>query len=191
MPRQWERRRIGLRAFVRSSGFYSKHPWALAQDAADVWAEIWPDVGPRIEHVLATGEATWDEGLLLFLERSRFAKETYHTFSYRPVHDDHGAIAGMFCVVTEETDRVIAARRLDLLQRLGGQLAATQTTDDVWRALERSLADDARDLPFTLTYVLQSDDEGSPWRPPRPCPVITCWHGPRSNLATRCGTSGR
>jgi hypothetical protein len=24
-----------------------------------------PDIGPRIDHVLATGEATWDEGLLL------------------------------------------------------------------------------------------------------------------------------
>jgi hypothetical protein len=26
---------------------------------------VGPDIGPRIEHVLKTGEATWDEGLLL------------------------------------------------------------------------------------------------------------------------------
>ncbi|HEY7058697.1 MAG TPA: hypothetical protein VH458_19330, partial [Vicinamibacterales bacterium] len=58
-----------------------KHPWALGRPAREVWAEIWPDIGPRIEHVLATGEATWDEGLLLFLERSGFPEETYHTFS--------------------------------------------------------------------------------------------------------------
>ena len=38
----------------------------------------------------ATGEATWDEGLLLFLERSGFPEETYHTFSYSPLHDDDG-----------------------------------------------------------------------------------------------------
>jgi hypothetical protein len=45
-----------------------------------------PDIGPRIDHVLATGEATWDEGLPLFLERSGFSEETYHTFSYAPLH---------------------------------------------------------------------------------------------------------
>ena len=33
----------------------------------------------------ATGEATWDEALLLFLERSGYPEETYHTFSYSPL----------------------------------------------------------------------------------------------------------
>ncbi|HEY7171101.1 MAG TPA: ATP-binding protein [Vicinamibacterales bacterium] len=134
-----------------------KHPWALGKQASEVWAEIWPDIGPRIQHVLATGEATWDEGLQLFLERSGFPEETYHTFSYSPLHQDEGAIAGMFCVVTEETDRVIGERRMHLLRELGAHLTSCQTVDDVWRALERSLADDARDLPFTLTYVMDAD----------------------------------
>jgi hypothetical protein len=40
----------------------AKHPWALGKPARQVWAEIWLDIGPRIEHVLASGEATWDEG---------------------------------------------------------------------------------------------------------------------------------
>ena len=34
--------------------------------------------------MLATGEATWDEALLLFLKRSGYPEETYHTFSYSP-----------------------------------------------------------------------------------------------------------
>ncbi len=135
----------------------AKHPWALGKRASEVWAEIWPDIGPRIDHVLTTGEATWDEGLLLFLERSGFPEETYHTFSYSPLHDDNGTIAGMFCVVTEETDRIIGERRLSLLRDLGAQLTGGQTSDDVRRALEKSLAENARDLPFTLTYVLDPD----------------------------------
>ena len=44
-----------------------KHPWALGRPAQEVWAEIWPQIGPRIDRVMATGEATWDERLLLFL----------------------------------------------------------------------------------------------------------------------------
>ncbi len=136
----------------------AKHPWALGKPASKVWAEIWPDIGPRIEHVLATGEATWDEGLLLFLERSGFPEETYHTFSYSPLHHDDGEVGGMFCVVTEETTRVIGERRLGLLRELGTQLAASQTTDRLWAAVERSLATDLRDLPFTLTYLVASGE---------------------------------
>ncbi|MEZ4407375.1 MAG: hypothetical protein R3A52_12980 [Polyangiales bacterium] len=70
-----------------------------------MWAEIWPTIGPRIAHVLSTGEATWDEGLMLFLERSGYPEETYHTFSYSPVPGDAGEISGLFCVVIEETLR--------------------------------------------------------------------------------------
>jgi hypothetical protein len=57
-----------------------KRGWVLGARSDEVWKEIWPDIGPRIQHVLASGQATWDEGLLLFLERSGFPEETYHTF---------------------------------------------------------------------------------------------------------------
>ena len=46
-----------------------KHPWALGRRSQEVWEEIWVDIGPRIEKVLQSCEATWDEALLLFLER--------------------------------------------------------------------------------------------------------------------------
>ena len=32
-----------------------KHPWALGRTAREVWAEIWRDIGPRIERVIETG----------------------------------------------------------------------------------------------------------------------------------------
>jgi hypothetical protein len=51
-----------------------KYPWALGRPAREVWAEIWPDIGPRIGSVLSTGVATWDESLLLFLERSGYVE---------------------------------------------------------------------------------------------------------------------
>jgi len=90
----------------------AKHPWALGRPASEVWAEIWNDIGPRAETVMRTGEGTWDEGLLLFLERNGYPEETYHTFSYSPLPDDRGDVGGMLCVVTEDTDRVIGERRL-------------------------------------------------------------------------------
>ena len=67
-----------------------KAAWALGSRSDKVWGEIWPDIGPRIETVLKSGVATWDERLLLFLERSGYSEETYHTFSYSPLPDDAG-----------------------------------------------------------------------------------------------------
>ena len=95
-----------------------KHPWALGKPAREVWSEIWSDIGPRVQRVLDGGGATWDEALLLFLERSGYREETYHTFSYSPLSGDDGRIMGLLCVVTEETDRVIGERRLSFLRAL-------------------------------------------------------------------------
>ena len=115
-----------------------KYPWALGRPAREVWAEIWPEIGPRIEHVLQTGEATWDQSLLLFLERSGYEEESYHTFSYSPAYDDDGAIAGMLCVVTEETERVIGERRIATLRDLNSVSTAAVDEHGVPRGLCRA-----------------------------------------------------
>ncbi len=134
-----------------------KHPWALGRPAHEVWREIWNDIGPRIETVLQTGTATWDEALLLFLERSGYREETYHTFSYSPLSGDDGRITGMLCVVTEETDRIIGERRLSFLRSLATALSGAIAETDVLSAIEDGLAQNQRDLPFTLTYLFDKD----------------------------------
>ncbi|MGZ4590389.1 MAG: SpoIIE family protein phosphatase [Actinomycetes bacterium] len=135
----------------------SKYPWALGRPASEVWAEIWPDIGPRIETVMRTGKATWDEALLLFLERSGYPEETYHTFSYSPLTDDAGRVVGMLCVVSEETDRVIGERRMTILRDLGSDPTAIRTEDEVFAAVARHLGAEKRSLPFTVTYVFDGE----------------------------------
>ena len=134
----------------------AKHDWALGSPAREVWSEIWDVIGPRIENVVRTGQSTWDEGLLLFLERNGYPEETHHTFSYSPLSDDTGAIRGHLCVVTEETERLIGERRLALLQALAARLSASAETDAL-RSIEESLAAEARDIPFSLTYFFEED----------------------------------
>jgi PAS domain S-box-containing protein len=129
-----------------------KQSWALGSTAQKVWEEIWPDIGPRIDHVLKTGEATWDEGLLLFLQRSGYSEETYHTFSYSPLSDDAGNVAGMLCVVTEETERVIGERRMKVLRDLAAELSGSNTEAEIFAAAERCLGRARHDFPFALSY---------------------------------------
>ncbi|MFF8638108.1 SpoIIE family protein phosphatase [Streptomyces pilosus] len=135
----------------------AKYPWALGRPASQVWREIWDDIGPRIDTVMTTGEATWDEGLLLFLERSGYTEESYHTFSYSPLRDDTGTVVGMLCVVSEETERVIGERRMATLRDLGSDPSVVRTEQEVLAFTDRQLDRNGRDLPFTLTYLLQSD----------------------------------
>jgi signal transduction histidine kinase/DNA-binding response OmpR family regulator len=134
-----------------------KREWVIGSRSDLVWAEIWPDIGPRIQHVLATGEATWDEALLLYLERKGFTEETYHTFSYSPLADDEGATTGMLCVVAEVTERVIGERQLSVLRDLGTTLAASSTRAEVMAGFTACLSAGARDLPFALVYLAGRD----------------------------------
>jgi signal transduction histidine kinase/DNA-binding response OmpR family regulator/serine phosphatase RsbU (regulator of sigma subunit) len=139
-----------------------KYPWALGRPASDVWAEIWPEIGPRIGTVISTGVATWDEALQLFLVRSGYTEETYHTFSYSPLTDDTGAIAGMLCVVSEDTDRVIGERRMATLRDLGsdfGEDPAGTSEAAVFDTAARHLGGRPDDLPFTLTYIFDDNDD--------------------------------
>jgi PAS domain S-box-containing protein len=135
-----------------------KHPWALGRSAREVWSEIWDDIGPRAESVVRTGQATWDEGLLLFLERRGFPEETYHTFSYSPLPDDQGGVGGMLCVVTEDTERTIGERRLRTLRELAARMTEqTKSAEDACRTATRTLAENRHDLPFLLIYLLDAD----------------------------------
>jgi signal transduction histidine kinase/DNA-binding response OmpR family regulator len=130
-----------------------KHGWALGEPSRCVWAEIWDDIGPRIETVLANGEATWDEALLLLLERNGYREETYHTFSYSPLRNDDGSIAGNLCVVTEDTARVIGERRLRTLRDVAAGLGEAAAEDAIIASVQRSLTNNGHDLPFSLMYL--------------------------------------
>ncbi len=135
-----------------------KYPWALGKPAPEVWREIWPDIGPRIDRVMRTGEATWDESLQLFLERSGYVEETYHTFSYSPLAADDGHIEGMLCVVKEDTEQVISARRMMTLRDLGTRRSELTEAETIASVTEH-LAANPQSLPFTIIY--QFDGAGT------------------------------
>jgi len=133
-----------------------KHRWALGARFDQVWAEIWPVLGPLSDDVLR-GRASYDEDLLLVMQRRGFAEETYFTFAYSPLRA--GDEIGMFCACTETTDRVLAERRLRALRALG-EVSVAQPAD-VQQACEsaiRVLAEHRADLPAVLVYLL---DEGN------------------------------
>ncbi|MCW7538064.1 ATP-binding protein [Aquabacterium sp. A7-Y] len=104
-----------------------RHPQAFGGRAREIWNEIWPVLGPQVDEVMQHGRATWNERVLLVMERNDFTEETYFTWSYSPVYDDQGGIGGLFCACSEETPRVRVERERDaLLQRAQGTVTTLQ-----------------------------------------------------------------
>ena len=89
----------------------AKHPRALGRRFHDIWSEIWPDISPLIDAAMA-GQATYHEDLPLLMNRKGYDEQTWFTFSYSPVRDESGKVAGMFCACTETTRKILAERAL-------------------------------------------------------------------------------
>lgn len=86
-----------------------KHPSALGNRFRDIWGEIWPDIEPLIDAALA-GKSSFRQDLPLLMNRHGYDEQTWFTFSYSPLFDDEGSVAGMFCACTETTAQIIAER---------------------------------------------------------------------------------
>ena len=153
-------------AFLYNDGyrpiFGAKHPHTLGLPFRQVWSEIWDDIWPLIERALA-GEATFNEDLHLVMERNGYPEDTWYSFSYSPVRDESGRVAGMFCACTETTQKVLAERRLkrlndELERRVADALAERKILADIvegtdafvqvadpefrWLAVNRAAADE-------------------------------------------------
>jgi PAS domain S-box-containing protein len=155
-----------------------RHPAALGQPAAVIWSEIWDTIGPQTDAVLYEGRATWNEERLLILERNGYPEEAYFTFSYSPVPGDDGGVGGIFCALTEDTQRILGQRRLRTLRELSARTTGARTVEQACQAAADTLAQSPHDLPFALIYLLDGEGrlarlagttglpEGSPACPP-------------------------
>ena len=121
-----------------------KHPRAMGAPLAEVWAEIWPDVGSLVQTALS-GSPVYREDLPLVVNREGREEQTWFTFSYAPLRDERGAVHGLLCTVWETTDKVLTQRRLAVeedeatrrqAQRMETEeryrLAVLATNDAVW-----------------------------------------------------------
>ncbi len=138
-----------------------KHPGALGQPAAVVWQEIWEQVGPRAEQAIYRNEGTYDEALLLIMERNGYPEETYYTFSYSPVLDDDSSVGGILCANTDETRRIIDERQLSLLRELATETVDARTIDEICTQSVACMERNPQDLPFAAIYLFDDDNKAA------------------------------
>ena len=105
-------------AYSRSIG-PDRHPSSLGKPGRDVWAEIWPIIGPMVDQVMLGGEATWRENDLVPITRFGRREDVYWTYSYSPIDDEDalGGIGGVLVVCAETTQSVVAQREAEARSR--------------------------------------------------------------------------
>jgi PAS domain S-box-containing protein len=135
----------------------AKHPWALGRPAAEVWPEIWDICGPLADKVFQKGEASFVDEVRLFMNRGNFLEETYYSFSYSPIRDESGTVAGLFCPSTEVTPKVINARRLRTLSELSVHALVQKSPEAACNSAMATLGQNRDDVPFAILYLLEGD----------------------------------
>ena len=84
----------------------AKHPRSMGQPARECWAEIWHILQPLIDTPYRGGPATWNDDILLEVNRHGFLEETHFTIAYSPVPDATapGGIGGVLATVPRDHD---------------------------------------------------------------------------------------
>ena len=133
-----------------------KHPAALGRRGRFVWWDIWEPISPMLASVIASGEATWSNDLMLPMVTAGRRQERYFTFTYSPLVGENGEIYGIFCPSWETTERVISERRLHLLNAVASATMETRTVDDAVSAAV-SVCAGQPDVPLVAAYVSGAD----------------------------------
>ncbi|WP_142848183.1 PAS domain-containing protein [Telmatospirillum sp. J64-1] len=117
----------------------AKHPGALGQPFQELWSDIWDDILPYVVRALA-GEATWLEDRKLVMQRHGYTENTYFSFSYSPIRNESGRVAGIFCACIETTQTVLTTRRLQTTETALRQAnQALQAEREAVKATNRQL----------------------------------------------------
>jgi len=136
----------------------TKHPASLGKPGAELFPEVWDQVGPEFDRVW-NGEAFAIDDWLLPLARRGYLENCWFTLSYSPIRDESGGVGGVLAVVAETTERVEGERRLAILRDLARRAADAKATDEACRAVADVFAQSAIDVPFALLHLL--DDDGT------------------------------
>ncbi|NML86162.1 PAS domain-containing sensor histidine kinase [Polaromonas sp.] len=89
-----------------------KHPQALGKPASIFWNGLSAELGPLLAGVRATGETFSARDRLFVINRRGEPESLYFDISCSAVRDEANAVAGVLCIVSETTPRVLASLAL-------------------------------------------------------------------------------
>ena len=134
-----------------------KHKSALGRPAREIWPEIWNDLIPRVDAVMRDNIGTYDEKMLLLMQRKGYTEETYFTFSYSPITGEDGKTEGLFCVNSDETQQVLWERQMHIMRELSKNIVHLRSRSKVYAAAFEIFEANPKDFPFSIMYEVSDD----------------------------------
>lgn len=134
----------------------TKHPHALGMPFREVFAEVWEEYRPVVQAVMA-GESQYFMDRPVALSHRPGIPMSWFTFSWTPLRDETGEVAGFFCLTSETTEVERQgksgrdyARRLQVIEQ------TLRTSEARYRSILESI-----DEGFCTIEVL-FDERGAP-----------------------------
>jgi PAS domain S-box-containing protein len=140
-----------------------RHPALLGSPVLDAWPEVSDFNANVLETCLAGGTLSYRD-LHLVLFRQGLPSDAWLSLDYSPIMGEKGLPEGVMAIVRETTDRVLAERRLNLAQEVGGvgtfewypdtgRLEVSEQYRRIWR-----IAQDIEVTESLLVSLVHPDD---------------------------------
>lgn len=153
----WGRDYIALYNDAYAPTIGDKHPLALGRPARENWGEMWDALLPLLDGVRRTGEPLEGRDHRFLIRRHGYMEEVFFDISYSPLREG-ASVAGVMCVVSETTGRVLAHRRLGALRALASGLAASPSPEAALSdALQILSTESPHDLPWGRAVLRRED----------------------------------
>ncbi|QPH38913.1 ATP-binding protein [Pedobacter endophyticus] len=134
----------------------AKHPASMGMNFRVCWETALPVVGDAFSKT-ENGEGTYIKDQQMFLDRYGYLEESFMTFSFAPIRDEAGKVGGIFHPITETTDKMLSARRTQILRNLSAATGKSKTLSDILFHASEQYHDYQFDLPFLAIYKLNGD----------------------------------
>lgn len=137
---------------INSSTFFGKEAGTVFNN------ETWRFFLPQVENVLESHNSLGAEGQLVYLDRKGFLEECYLDYSLEPIMVGD-MVQGVFCQIIESTKRMVDQRRMEMISQLAYETLKARTLTQACSMITTILNRYTSDVPFTLTYLLKSQDQ--------------------------------
>ncbi|RYX91903.1 MAG: PAS domain S-box protein [Comamonadaceae bacterium] len=135
-----------------------KHPRSFGRPARHVWHEFWDVIEPQLRRVVETGEGFITASQRLDMLQHGVMQEKYFSYSFMPVRDADGRVAGVLNMAHETTTEVLTERARQTAQvALDGEAALSAQT----RNLLQMLTDGTPDVVYvkdTAGRIVHAND---------------------------------
>ena len=138
-------------AYIPTMG--SKHPDHLGRPGREMWPETWSVLQTLFDGVVRSDEGFWAADYPFALERYGFLEEAYFDVSYDPIRLADGTVGGIFCIVSDTTQRVLGGRRVRTLGALSARLADAPDQPGLGARVAQVLGESGGDVPFAVLYL--------------------------------------